>query len=226
VISSTLTAIIPARAGSKGVPNKNLLTLGDRSLVEIAIDCALESDCVGEVIVTSDSDEILDQAIRRGVVAHKRPGNLARDDSSMADAILNLASSNLLTSELAVLLQPTSPLRRPRMLAESLDLLLSSDAAAVYSMQNLDSKILKCWVQDSSEGHVHPAIKETNPFMNRQDLGETYLCDGLIFMFKVSEFVAGGGFPIKNVMKVTFDESLSIDIDSKEDFESARRYFK
>ncbi len=224
--SSTLTAIIPARGGSKGVPHKNLKKLGNRSLVEIAIDCALQSNSFQTIVVTSDSDEILDQAMKRGVVAHKRPDNLAKDDSSMAEVVANLIASNLVPTDYAMLLQPTSPLRESKMISSSLNLLEASNADAVYSMQAIDKKLLKSWVEDAATGHLSPVAGRGSPFSNRQSLGQPFLCDGLIFLFSVRAFKEWGSFPSDNVQRITFDRELSMDIDTLEDFENVRRHFE
>ena len=51
--------VIPARSGSKGIPNKNIMKFASRSLVSYALDSACESKLVDEIILTSDSEEIL-----------------------------------------------------------------------------------------------------------------------------------------------------------------------
>jgi CMP-N-acetylneuraminic acid synthetase len=208
------------------MPHKNLRKLGNRSLVEIAIDCALQSNSFQTIVVTSDSDEILDQAMKRGVIAHKRPDYLAEDDSSMAEVVANLIASNLVPTDYVMLLQPTSPLRESKMISSSLKLLEASNADAVYSMQAIDKKLLKSWVEDAATGHLSPVAGRGSPFSNRQSLGQPFLCDGLIFLFSVRAFNEWGGFPSDNVQKITFDRELSVDIDTLEDFENVRRHFE
>jgi len=226
VSTSTITAIIPARSGSKGLPQKNVKRLGNRSLVEIAIDCALESNSVENIVVTSDSDEILKQAIQRGVIAHKRPSNLAADGSPMVNVIANVIASNLVSTDYAVLLQPTSPLRRSDMILDSFDLLKSTNADAVYSMQELDKRLLKSWVVDPISGSLNPITTRFSPFANRQGLSQPFLCDGLIYLFSVMAFIESGSLPIDNVQRITFDKNLAVDIDTIEDFESVRQHFQ
>ena len=59
-------AIIPARAGSKGLPGKNMLRLGGKTLIELAIDCARQSELCKAIVVTSDGEEIREEAARCG----------------------------------------------------------------------------------------------------------------------------------------------------------------
>ena len=107
-------AIIPARGGSKRLPNKNLLELAGKPLVAWSIEAALASGVCSDVIVTSDSRDVLDLAEAFGAKARERPAELATDTSPTIDAVIdaidhleNLGDSH----DVALLLQPTSPLR-------------------------------------------------------------------------------------------------------------------
>ena len=70
-------AIIPARGGSKGIPHKNLRTVGGRSLVARAVDSAFQSEIFDRVYVSTDSAEIADQAEKAGAEVLHRPAELA-----------------------------------------------------------------------------------------------------------------------------------------------------
>src|SRR5437764_14890901 len=105
-------AIVPARAGSKGVPGKNLRSLGGRPLLAHAIDVGLDAARVGRVVVSTDSEEIAAVARSRGAeVPFLRPAALAADTSRVADALVDLLERLDGVPETFVLLQPTSPLR-------------------------------------------------------------------------------------------------------------------
>ena len=83
----TCIAIIPARGGSKGIPNKNLAEVNGQSLVSRAIESALQSGVVDFVVVSSDNQTILDEAAKAGAAAIKRPADLASDSAVIEDAI-------------------------------------------------------------------------------------------------------------------------------------------
>ncbi len=106
-------AFIPARGGSERVPGKNWEPmLSGRSLVDIAIQCALLAD-VDEVVVSTDVD-VARYGLPLGVKVHARKPEHATDTAQIEDAILDWgAARGLHHADLVVLLQPTSPLRRP-----------------------------------------------------------------------------------------------------------------
>ena len=88
-------AIIPARSGSKRLPNKNLLKLGNESLVEIAVQKALETNIFDKVIISSDSEEIIDLAKSKGALSYGlRDHNLSTDSAKTIDVIKQLLNNN------------------------------------------------------------------------------------------------------------------------------------
>jgi len=212
--------------GSKGLPKKNLMRIDGRSLIEIAIDCAVNTSEIKKVIVSSDSPDALMQAVNRGAKAHKRSTENASDSSLMSEVVGEVLSSNLLDfqpDDLIVLLQPTSPLRTSSMILEARDLLESCNASAVYSVKPIDKRLLKAWTRFENEQVITPVNKEAYPFSNRQELPETVICDGLIFLFRVDAFMKLNDFPTSNVVPIMFQEQYSLDIDNENDLEIARK---
>jgi CMP-N-acetylneuraminic acid synthetase len=117
-------AVIPARAGSKGIRNKNKRLFAGKPLVIWAIECGLKT--CQHVVVTSDDPDILEIARMYKVNTVERPAELAQDDTPMLDVIrhvLALANKPLLPLDVVVLLQPTAPLRRPAQVMAALEIL-------------------------------------------------------------------------------------------------------
>ena len=85
-------AIVPARKGSKRLPNKNLLKLGDLSLVEIAVKKALQSSVFDRVLISSDSQEIIDktQILGAEALGGLRKKELSGDNATTIDVIKDL----------------------------------------------------------------------------------------------------------------------------------------
>ena len=79
--------IIPARGGSKGVPQKNIKLLGGKPLIAHAIDCALGSKKATKVVVSTDDDAIASAANQYPIEVVKRPSELAEDDSNVVTAV-------------------------------------------------------------------------------------------------------------------------------------------
>ena len=85
-----IVALIPARGGSKGIKNKNIIDLCGKPLISYTIQAALESKYIDKVIVSTDSQEIADVAIKYGAeVPFLRPGELASDTSKTIDAVMH-----------------------------------------------------------------------------------------------------------------------------------------
>lgn len=115
-------AIIPARAGSKGLPNKNVLMLIDKPLIAYTIEAAKESQCFNKIIVSTDSLEYKSIAERYGAEVIIRSEELASDTATTYMVIENVLSHNK-DCDYFMLLQPTSPFRNAHHIKEAITLL-------------------------------------------------------------------------------------------------------
>lgn len=117
-----LLFIIPARFGSKGIPRKNLKILNGKPLIFYSINNASEISCEKEVVVSSDSDEILNIATKFGAKALKRPAELAGDQTTLDPVVFHAYKSLSvdLNFDYVVILQPTSPLLSAKSLENAL----------------------------------------------------------------------------------------------------------
>ena len=109
-----MLAIIPARGGSKGVKNKNIQILNNKPLLFWSIERALQSKKISEILISSDSELILDMVHKEygsRVQLHKRSNDLSQDDSKTIDLLKHL-SLLYKSFQNIILLQPTSPLRK------------------------------------------------------------------------------------------------------------------
>lgn len=134
-----ILAIIPARGGSKGIPNKNMTLLCDRPLIQYTIDAALSSSLITRTILSSDNDNIIEYCRRSKIdVPFKRPEQLANDLSPMIDVIKHsvqfLKDSENYKPDYIILLQPTSPFRTGKHIDEALQKLVNSDADSIVSV--------------------------------------------------------------------------------------------
>lgn len=131
------TAIITARGGSKRVPRKNLAHINGKNLVERSIEHAIWTPSVGNVILSSDSDEILAVASGYGgqVICHKRKPEFCEDDTTHEYALRNIIfENNESVSNIVVLLQPTSPWRNPLVLDEVIMRVASGNSRSAVSV--------------------------------------------------------------------------------------------
>ena len=114
-MKNNLIAFIPARKGSKSIKNKNLKLINKKSLVEITIDQALKSKIFKKIILSSDSNKILDIGKKKKILTIKRPKKFSLDKSLTEDSLYHsiLNFRELLNIDYnIIILQPTSPLRK------------------------------------------------------------------------------------------------------------------
>ena len=109
-----IVALIPARSGSKGLKNKNILNLKGNPLIHYPITAAKDSLYVDRIIVSTDSEKIADIAKTHGAeVPFLRPLNLASDTTTSSEVIIHMLetlNTELADFEYLILLEPTSPL--------------------------------------------------------------------------------------------------------------------
>ena len=106
-----IVSVILARGGSKGVPNKNIIDLNGKPLIQYSIESSKMSIVGEETYVSSDSDDILDIAKGLGAKIIKRPDNISDDLDKSELALIDFV--NRVDSDVVVFIQPTSPMIKP-----------------------------------------------------------------------------------------------------------------
>lgn len=138
-------AVVPARGGSKGIPMKNLRTIGDRSLVAIAGEVAADVPEIDRRVVSTDHPDIARAAEASGLDApFMRPpeisGDRIGDWEVLVHALQEAEAADGVTYDIVVMLQPTSPLRRAADVSNTIKTLVDGDYDAVWSVSESDSK--------------------------------------------------------------------------------------
>lgn len=151
-----ITAIIPARGGSKGIPRKNLVPLGGKPLIGWTIEQAQAAELVDEVIVTTDCPQIGEYAVSLGADWFIRSDATATDTASSESALLEVIECLQYEPELIVFLQATSPLRQPTDIDGAIRKLQERRADSIFSARYI-------------EGYTWTAGTELRPnYSNRQ----------------------------------------------------------
>jgi len=145
---ASVVALIPARAGSKGVPNKNIRFLGGRSLLEWSIAACLKSTKINRVIVSTDSEEYADLARRLGAEApFLRPQEISGDRSTDYDFIvhaLDWLAAQAGEPDTIVHIRPTTPLRDPQYIDDAITSFIATpQATALRSVQEMAESAYK-----------------------------------------------------------------------------------
>lgn len=212
-------AIIPARGGSKGLPNKNLLPLGGISLVGRAIRSAVKAELVDEVIVTSDSEEILEEALFWGATPHLRSSVNSSDTATSEAALLEVLGSMEKVPEIIVFMQATSPFTSPESISGAVAFLnLKPENSSVIGVVNTH----KFTWQDVGES-IDPIAHTLERRLRRQDLPPTYVETGSFYVFRALDFYKHQTRFCSRVFPFVQPEVENFEIDSREDFETAAK---
>lgn len=210
-------ALIPARAGSKGIKNKNLALLGNKPLLYYTIKVAKEAHCIDEIVVSSDGEQILEYAHSQGVNILKRPLEIAGDNTQTSEVVAHTIEHYTNYTEI-ILLQATSPFRTCTDIESAYRIFKSKNANALISVNVIDNKILKAFITNK-KGELQGIHDNIMPFQPRQKLPKTYQSNGAIYIIKKDIFLKYGTFLPP---KTHFYEMVeSVDIDTPQDLQKA-----
>jgi len=221
----TCIAIIPARGGSKGIPNKNLVEVNGQSLVTRAINSAVQSGVVDFVVVSSDDPTILEAAKVAGAIAIERPAELASDTSAIEDAIshaLQKFSEDHQVPTTLVLLQPTSPLRQSSSISDAVHLFTENDSVgSVYGVTEAEHHPYKTFI--ATEAGLQPVRNVEDLSRSRQELPKAFRQSGSIYVVGVQDFLATKSLYLIPVRWIEVSREEAIDVDSPADLEAVRQ---
>lgn len=207
-------AIIPARAGSKSLSNKNIIRLDGKPLYMHSVEQAILAGA-DKIIISTNIKKILTTKHDSNVILHSRPENLSEDNTPIDDVIYNVCNEFKLSGTL-VLLQPTSPLRRYFHIQDALGLYNKNSSNMIMSVTAVENKCLKYGL---IVNNFFSAL--SNPrylFYNRQNLPNVFRPNGAIYIFNAKLFMKSQSFSSFNIVPFIMDTKSSYDIDNIEDF--------
>lgn len=224
-----MLAIIPARGGSKGVPQKNIKLLGNKPLIAYTIEAAKESDIFEKIIVSTDSQEIANIARKYGAeVPFLRPSEISGDEVSSDDVVihaLNFLKENGKEYDEVCKLQPTSPLRTAQHIKEAYKLLKKNNYNYVVSVCECEHSPL--WAGTLGEnGCMDTFIEERYKRSCRQQMHTYYRLNGAIYMGRTEVYLKDRSFIGRGCYAYVMTQEESIDIDSMLDFQIAEVIMK
>jgi CMP-N-acetylneuraminic acid synthetase len=224
---SLVLGIVPARGGSKGVPGKNVRPLAGRTLLEYTARAARESGVLDRVILSTDSAEIADTGRRAGLdVPFMRPVMLASDDTPMLPVIQHALESlarDGWSADMIVLLQPTSPLRRPDHIRAAVTTLRDTKADSVVTVVEIPRHLSPDYVMRIDGGRLQPFLPEGARVTRRQDARLAYCRDGTVYAFWRATIERFGGIYGEDCRPLLIDARESLSIDSPADWDAAER---
>ncbi len=218
----SVLAVIPARGGSKRLPNKNIRPLQGKPLIGWTIEAAQKSNIIDRTIVSTDSDEIARISKSFNVdIPFQRPAHLATDEAQTSDVLLHvldfLKDSGEVYDYLTVL-QPTSPLRTAKHIDDALMLMHRRNAIGIVSVCPVDHPTEWCNTLPPN-GSMDRFIDKNVLGARSQDLPERYRINGAIYAVDVHCFSQQQTLLLSNDMtSFIMKREDSIDIDTEYDF--------
>lgn len=213
-------AIIPARSGSKGLKDKNIKQLNGKPMITYTIEAAIKSNIFDDIIVSTDSQKYADISIKYGAsVPFLRPDFLSTDEALTRDVIVYTVKKLKESGneyDYLMILQPTSPLRKPEDILGAVELLFEKEANSVVSVCEAENSPLYMNTLDESlsiDGFLSKNVKT-----RRQELPKYYRLNGAIYLCEVEYYLNIGDLYNEKSYAYVMDKKRSIDIDDDIDF--------
>ncbi|MFS0817751.1 acylneuraminate cytidylyltransferase family protein [Lysinibacillus sp. 1P01SD] len=222
-----MLAIVPARGGSKGIRNKNIVEIEGKPLIQYTLDEAKASKYIDRIYISTDSQEIAETCEKLGfIVSQLRPPNLATDYTKIIEVIMYILKQlNKLNEyyDYIVLLQPTQPLRKSKQIDEAIELIYEKKAESLVSLSPvIDHPILIRRVGQNNQ--VFPLLSGGST-VRRQDFPLYYIVNGAIYINSVSNLTIDTSLN-DNQIGYLMDRSYHLDIDEHSDLETLKRMLK
>jgi N-acylneuraminate cytidylyltransferase len=219
-----LLALVPARGGSKRVPNKNIKELGGKPLISWTIGAAVGVPEIVDVLVSTDSKKIAEVAKDSGaLVPWLRPAGLASDTATSMDVCIHAIDWYENEKGLVdgiILLQPTSPFRTTATIRRGIELFIKNSHMPVVSFSPAASHPM--WCYQLTDIGIKPFIVGSEKPTRSQDLPEAYMLNGALYIASSKylrqhrSFIGDGTQPL-----VIDDGKESLDIDTEWDWKLA-----
>ncbi len=222
-----ILALIPARGGSKGIKDKNIISLNGDPLISYTILSSLKSKYIDDTVVTTDSQEIANISKKYGAsVPFMRPAELASDQARTIDAVLHaIKSLDEMGNhyDILVLLQPTQPLRTTVDIDRAIEKFFAKGMKGLVSISPVNEHPLLMRTMDE-DGNVESLLGE-NSTCRRQDMKSYYKVNGCIYINRISEISQNTSFN-DNLVGYVMSVAHSVDIDDMKDLYLAEYYIQ
>ena len=219
-----ILAIIPARGGSKRLPDKNIKLLAGKPLLAHAIIQAKKSRYIDRVVVSTENKKIagISKQYRAEVIA--RPKELAACDAKVVDAVfhaLEFLNSKNYVPDIVVLVQPTSPLRTAGDIDRAIERFLKNKCEMVMSVCEVNSPVYRSLKMEKK--YLKPVLGREYISDRGQDLPKIYIANGAIYILTPKIIKKYQAIYASKILPYFMPAEKSIDIDDEADFKKAEK---
>jgi CMP-N,N'-diacetyllegionaminic acid synthase len=215
-------AVVPARGGSKGLPEKNIRSLGGRPLLQFTIEAAAGARRVSEWIISTEDDEIARVAESLGApVPFRRPAEFATDDAAalpvMRHAVLFMEAARARLYDAVMMLQPTTPFRTAADIDAAIDLLGATGADSVISVVPVGGHHPARMKFLDGDRLVDPPFAEAYENQPRQELRPMVIRNGAIYLTRRDILIEQESFKGADSRAYLMPARASVNIDTEDD---------
>lgn len=219
----SILAIVPARAGSQGLRDKNVLPFAGRPLVEHTLRAAQACSRIGQIVVSSNDTRVLAVAAGLGIdCTYQRPAEISGAMSTREEVVRDVLRCLPHKPEYVLYLQPTSPLRSAQHIDAALDLMLQQSAESLVSVHRVNEHPLECL-----RANGEPLLGDYQALGARQLYDEEFFFDnGAIYLFRTDYFLRTLYFyRPSEALLFKMPRQCGIDINDELDFKLAELIF-
>jgi CMP-N-acetylneuraminic acid synthetase len=220
-----ILGLIPARGGSKGIPGKNIKSLGGKPLLQYTFESAKNSKLLSKVILSSDDPKIIAVAEEIGLeVPFRRPTVLAADDTPTLDVVkhaLNYFAQKGQNFDAVCLLQVTSPFRRNGLIDAAIEQFSKGKFDSLISVREVPAEFNPHWIFEQNNGQLAIATGEKEIISRRQDLPKAYHRDGAIYITKTEVLQKQNSLYGNKIGFIDTTGDPHVNIDTPADWEKA-----
>jgi CMP-N,N'-diacetyllegionaminic acid synthase len=220
-------AVVPARGGSKRLPRKNIIKIGEHPMIAYSIMAANDSKLITDWLVSSEDDEILEVARQYGAsTPFKRPEYLATDEVRNIDVALHaleyMENEKGIKYDIIVLLQPTAPIRSAKHIDEAVIKLWESDLPTLAAVKGPFQKRDPVLKRIDADGNLvaycnDPELDSREPF---------YIYNAALYAVKRDYFVAEKKYISDKQVPLVMNKYYSTDVDELADLIVAEAYLE
>ena len=224
-----ILGLIPARGGSKGVPNKNIKLLGGKPLINYTIEVGLACAEITKLVVSTDSPEIAKISKAAGAeVPFFRPAELATDTSPSIDTVIHAVEFFKKEGnqfDAVCLLQPTSPFRTAENVQKAISIFIEKDADSLISVRKVPHQFNPHWIfePNTDNDFLKIVTGESEIITRRQELPPAYYRDGSIYLVKTKVLLKKRSLYGERIAFSLSENEVFVNIDTMEDWEAAEK---
>ena len=217
-----ILGIIPARGGSKRIPQKNTKLLGNKPLIAWTIEAAEKSKYLTDFVVSTDAEYISDVAREYGSKVLERPKELATDWAKTIDVVLH--AIRRVECNIVVCLQPTSPFRTTNDIDGAIELFLNNKCESVISV--CESEKENCWLMKYHERYLIPVLGHKYLRTRSQTLPRLFVPNGAIYISTPRILEKYHSFYTDKILPFIMPPERSDDMDTLEGWKAAEKKIK